>query len=115
MTGFLFKRLSCPVVLYLAHRLLPGINFATLFQVFIVGLVLSATIHLMEVLMLKRGTLWKNTVLDLGITTGIIYLSQFFLPGATVSAGGAFTAGIILTVSEYFLHRYLIASGKVQN
>lgn len=106
--GLLIKLIVCPSVVILSDYLLASIDYASLYQAIIVGLVLAFAAHAMEVLLLRRGTLWMSTLLDLAAAILILFFSQFLLPGSRVLFIGAFLTAVLLTFTEYFQHVWLI-------
>jgi hypothetical protein len=90
------------------------IYYANAYQAVITGFIIAFAGHMMEVLFLKRGTLWINNILDLGAAFAIIYVSQFFFPRAEITLIGAAIAAFLIAIIEHFLHTYLIKEGKIR-
>lgn len=111
MLGLIIKIIVCPVIVYLSDMILNDVYFANPYQAVIAGLVVAVVGHLMEVLILKRGTLWISTFADLAGAFIVIYLSQYFLPGSSITVAGAAITALLLTVVEHFQHIYLINQG----
>jgi hypothetical protein len=112
MVGLIMKLIACPIIL-LASNYFFGLGY-TLTQIIVVGIILAVIAHLMEVLLLKRGTFWVSTVSDFIAAFLVVYLSQYFLANVTITFLGALLTAIIVTVVEYFVHQYLINSGKTK-
>ncbi len=112
MSSLIIKFIVCPAVVYLAGVLLPQVEFATLFQPVFIGFILAVTAAVMELYMLKPGTLWLSTGLDFIASTAIVYLVPFFLAGAAVTLAGALITGLALALTEIPQHYWLINSGN---
>lgn len=108
------KVIACPLVVYICDMIFNDICYSSPYQAIITGLVLAVAGHMMEVLMLKKGTLWVSTFVDLIVFFGLIYVSQFFFPGAYINITGAAITAIILSAAEHFQHMYLIKEGKTR-
>lgn len=80
----------------------------------IVGLILAFAAHMMEILVLKKGTFWISTIADFIAAFAIVYLSQFLLRNVSITFLNTSLTALLLTVTEYFQHNYLIKSGKTK-
>jgi hypothetical protein len=114
MGGVILKLIVCPLMLYIANFLFDSVIFASLFQIILVGLVLAFASHIMEVMLLRRGTFWISTGMDFIAALAIIYFSQFFIAGVRITLFGAVLTAFLLAVTEYFLHFYLLKSKKTR-
>lgn len=114
MTGLLIKLVVCPVGVLLASVVLPNVDYASVWQPIIVGLVLAVAAHMMEVLLLKKGTLWTSTFMDFVAASLIVYFVSLLFVNAEVSFFGALLTGLLLAITEIPQHRYLIQSGKTE-
>jgi hypothetical protein len=114
LAGLFIKLLVCPAVVVLADALFPEVFYPSLFQSISVGLLLALAGHFMEVWLLKRGTLWMSTLIDLAGAWAIVFTSAFLLTGARVTFLGAVFTAILLTVTEYLQHVWLISSGRTE-
>ncbi|WP_078553105.1 DUF2512 family protein [Bacillus alkalicellulosilyticus] len=112
MAGFIVKLFVCPIFVILASFVFPNVNYATIYQPIIVGLILAIAGHTMELVILKKGTLWISTVADFVAATIIVYYASLLFPTATVTIGGAVLTAIALTISEMLQHLWLIQSGR---
>ncbi|KNY27971.1 DUF2512 family protein [Pseudobacteroides cellulosolvens] len=112
MTGFIIKLFICPIILIISDALFNNVNYANLYQPIIIGLILAVLAHTMEVLLLRKGTLWTSNAVDFIASVIIVYITQFFLQGAKITFLGALFTSVLLSVTEYFQHLYLIKSGK---
>ncbi|WP_164984872.1 DUF2512 family protein [Ammoniphilus sp. CFH 90114] len=114
MTGLWMKLIICPLVIFLVDWMTGEVYYPMFFQALLVGLVLAAAGHAMEVMWLKRGRLWVMTILDFFASAAIVFFSQFVLPGAFVTIIGALIAASFLAITEYFTHRWLIQRGMTE-
>jgi len=88
------------------------VSFTALYQPIIIGLILAAAAHTMELYILKPGTLWISTAIDFVTATLIIYFVPFFMKGLRISFTGAIFSALLFTVTEFFQHSWLINSNK---
>jgi uncharacterized membrane protein len=114
LTSFLMKLVICPLTVFIASYILPNVNYQTLYQPIIVGLVLAGTGVLMEYFFLKEGNLWLSTGMDFVASVLIVYFVSLFFVGSLVTLFGAILTGFLLAVIEHFTHRWLIQTGKTQ-
>lgn len=112
MIGLVLKLIACPVIVLLSNYIL-GLQY-TIAQGLYVGCIIAIVGHLMEVLILKNGTLWISTISDFILAIAIIYLSQFLLANVALTISDALLTALVLTVVEYFEHLFLIKSGKTK-
>lgn len=113
MSGFIIKLFVCPLTIFFAELVFPNVNYTAFYQPIIVGLVLAVSAHMMEVLLLKKGTFWISTILDFIAATLIVYFVSLFQV-ATVTFFGSILTAFILTITEIVQHRWLIRSGRTQ-
>jgi hypothetical protein len=114
LTSLLMKIFICPLGVILSAYLFPNVNFPAFYQPILLGLILAGVGVMMEYLMLKEGTLWMSTVSDFIASVLIVYFVSLFFPGAEVTFLGAILVGLVLGVTEYFTHRWLIQNGRTQ-
>lgn len=114
MLGLIMKIIVCPLIIYISDMVFNDIYYANTYQAIITGLVIAFIGHMMEVLILKKGTLWISTFADLVAAIAVVYLSQFFLPGSRITIAGAAIIAVILAITEHFQHIYLIKEGKTK-
>ncbi|MGE4284915.1 MAG: DUF2512 family protein [Clostridia bacterium] len=114
LTGFIMKLIMCPLIVVIYDALLNNVNYASIYQSIGIGIFLAVLAHMMEVLILREGTFWISTIVDLVAAFGIVYLSQFVLRGAAVTFTGALIISLLLTISEYFQHLFLVNTGKTR-
>jgi len=111
MTSLVIKIFSVPLGVIIASWLFPNVEFTRLYQPIIVGLVAAGLGLIMEYWVLRKGTLWLSTFSDLIAGWVIVYGVSLLFTTAYVSVWGAFWTAVLLTVIEYFLHRFLIVKG----
>lgn len=114
MTGLILKLISCPLIVYIANSFIPGIRYANLLQIILVGVIIALMGHLMEVLLLRTTTVTISTVLDFLAAFVIVYLSRFFFTTATITFTGAFITALLIALGEYVQHQYLTRTHKTQ-
>lgn len=114
MTGFILKLIGCPLLVYIADLFIPGVRYANIVQIILVGVIIAIVGHLMEVLLLRSTTITMSTILDFLAAFAIVYLSQFFLPGAAITFAGALLTALIIAIAEYAQHLYLTKTHKTQ-
>ncbi len=112
MSGFLVKIIVCPLIVYIAGVFFRQVSFTALYQPVIIGLILAAAAHTMELYILKPGALWISTAIDFVAATLIIFIVQFFMKGLSISFAGAIFTVLLFTVTEIFQHSWLINSNK---
>lgn len=114
MTSLISKLILYPFVVAIAAYMYTGLEFGVYYEPFLLGTVLATAATLVEFLLLKRGTFWMSTWLDLLLfTIGVYYITTAF-PDTNVTFMGALFAGMLLTFIEYPIHKYLIRSGKTR-
>ena len=112
MIGLIMKLIVCPLTLIICKYIF-GLHY-TIAQGIFIGVVLAFAAHVLELFILKRGTLWISTLADLIAAFSIIYLSQFLLNNVSITVLGAIFTAALITVFEYLEHYYLIRSGKTK-
>lgn len=113
MTGLIMKLIGSPLVVYLSSLLFPRlIDFTALYQPIAVGIIIALVGHVMELLLLKKGTVWISTALDFGAAFIVLYLSSFIFPGARVTVTGAMITAAIIAIAEHLQHMYLVKVDK---
>lgn len=111
MTSFLLKIVMNPIGLWLSAILFDGLVFGSWVQIVILGFILAVSGTLLELMFLKRGTLWISTILDWGAITLLVYFITPLFDEAGVSFTGALLTGLLFAFVEYFLHRFLLTAG----
>ena len=114
MAGFLVKLIICPLTVLAADILFPQVYYPSVFQAILVGVILAVGAYAMEVLLLKRGTFWISTAVDFIAATLIVFVVSLLLPGARVTLLGAIMTALLLSITEYVQHLWLIESGRTK-
>lgn len=114
MAGLITKIFVCPITVVISAFLFTNVDYAAIYQPIIVGLVLAVAAHMMEVMILRKGTLWMSTVMDFIAATLIVYFVSLLFAGAAVSFLGAVLTAILISITEYFEHQWLIKSGRTE-
>ncbi|MGJ9384033.1 DUF2512 family protein [Salipaludibacillus sp. CF4.18] len=113
MIGLIIKIFVCPITVMIAWLIFPNVEYSTIYQPIIVGLILAFSAHVMEVFILKKGTFWLSAILDFIAATVIVYVVSFFQV-AQVSFFGAILTAVLLSVTELVQHNWLIKSGRTE-
>jgi len=114
MTGLIIKLFASPIMIGLAAFLLPNVNYTSVIQPIVVGIIVAVAGHLLEVLLLKEDTISISTVLDFISATLIVFIVSRFFFNAEVTFYGALLTGILIALSEIPQHIYLVKSGRTQ-
>ncbi|HEX6923364.1 MAG TPA: DUF2512 family protein [Bacillales bacterium] len=114
MTSLILKIVACPLILIFAMYMLDNVDYGSIWQPIIVGIVLALVGVAMEYMMLRDGSLWSSTIADFIASVIVIWALSNVFAGANVTFWGAVITSVIIGVVEYFVHRYLIASGKTK-
>lgn len=107
ISSYYVKLIFLPVFLLLASWI-GLLGYDSFFYPLTTGLVLAVVSRMMDVYFLKPGTLWQSNLADFASFTFLVYASQWLFPGSTISMTGAIVTGVLFTVMEHFMHRYLI-------
>jgi len=108
MPGLIMKLFLYPVIVLLSDAILGNVNYENIYQPVTIGLFLALLAHVSELFSLRRGTFWINNVIDFTVAFLVVYFSRFVYTGALITFTGAVITAILLAVSEYFQHLYLI-------
>lgn len=114
MLGLIIKLFVCPITVLIATLLFTNVFYNTITQAIIVGLVIAVAGHMMEVLILKRGTFWLSTIVDFVAAAFIVYIVSNFFTTAAVTVGGALLTALLLSFTEVIQHSWLINSGRTE-
>ncbi|WP_166246191.1 DUF2512 family protein [Paenibacillus turpanensis] len=108
MANMIWKAVACPVLIALSALLLPNVGYGAWYQPILVGLCAAAAGRLMELLILRPGTLWLSTAADFAVSFLIVYtLSNAFI-GAAVTVTGALLTALMLTATEPVIHYFIL-------
>ena len=108
------KIILVPVVLAISDYMFPNLNYGTLTQAVLTGLVIAVVGQLMEVILLRRGTVFASTVLDFFVAFLVVYLSQYVFAGSRTTLVGAFIVAVVIGVVEHIEHIWLVRSGRAE-
>ncbi|HYF75320.1 MAG TPA: DUF2512 family protein [Candidatus Nitrosocosmicus sp.] len=114
MTGLIMKVIMCPLTLIISDLLFPQVDYRNYYQAVIVGLMLAFAAHFIELLILKRGTVWFSLAVDVLTATLLVYSISNLFYGARITFTGAVYAAILIGTTEYVQHIYLTHSGKTK-
>jgi hypothetical protein len=112
VTNAFARFIVCPLIVALSDVLLAGVQYAGWTHWIFVGLILAVASLVMDMTVLDRAGHIGGFILDTLAATVIVYLSQYILPGAIVTWGGALGAGILLGLAEIGMHAWLQASRR---
>ncbi|ABR48597.1 membrane spanning protein [Alkaliphilus metalliredigens QYMF] len=110
MIGLIIKIIVCPITVLISSYLFD-LRF-TSFQAIITGLFLAFAAHLMEVLILRKGTFWISTIMDFLGAFAVIYFVQYLFINAPLNFAGAILTATLLTITEYIQHIFLLKTNK---
>ncbi|MBS4197228.1 DUF2512 family protein [Lederbergia citri] len=114
MLNLIMKLIVCPIVVIIAANFLTNVHFERVYQPIILGFTLAVVGHLMELAILNKGTFWISNTVDFIVSAAAIYFISYFFVGAYVTFGGALITAALLTVVEFFVHLWLIRSGRAR-
>lgn len=112
MLGLLIKLIVTPIGLLLSVFLFRDVHYPSLYQPISVGLILAVAEHLLEIYLLKETTFWFMLIMDYFVAAFIIYISSFFFLGSQITWTGAFLSAFLVTIAEYFQHRWLLQTNR---
>lgn len=87
--------------------ILPSFARVTGSHVLYITLVLGVIGYLVDLTLLPAGGNLVATVADFLTATGVIWLTQFVLPGMAIPFSAALIAGLAVAGFEWFFHRFL--------
>ncbi|MBS4202287.1 DUF2512 family protein [Bacillus sp. FJAT-49732] len=114
MLNFILKLIVCPIIVIIAANFLTSVYFPNVYQPIILGFTLAVIGYLMEIAILNKGTFWISNTVDFVISAIAIYFVSYFFVGAEVTVFGALLTAAFLTVVEFFVHLWLIRSGRAR-
>ncbi|RWR13607.1 DUF2512 family protein [Siminovitchia fortis] len=114
MLNLIMKLIICPIVVAIAGSMLTNVNFSHVYQPIVIGATLAVAGHLLEWALLSRNTFWFSTITDFVFSTLIIYILGYFFFTAQVTFFGAVVTALLLTLVEFFVHMWLIRSGRAR-
>lgn len=114
MTSLWIKLIACPALVILSMFLFDTVDFATIFQPVFVGIMLALLGVSMEYVLLKRETFWLSIIADFAASILIVFFISNLFTTAEVTWVGAVLTAVLLAAAEFFVHRYLLKSGKTK-
>jgi len=114
MLNLIMKLIICPIIVLIAANFLTNVNFSYVYQPIVIGFTLAIIGYMMEIAILNKGTFWISNTVDFVISALTIYFVSYFFVGADVTIGGALLTAALLTVVEFFVHLWLIRSGRAR-
>ena len=114
MTSLLLKLITVPLAVVVSSWIFPNVDYGAVYQPIVVGLLLAVIGLLMEYMLLQEGTVWISTLADFVTSVVIVYFVSNLFDNGYVTLMGAVWTSLLLSVIEYFLHRYLVESGKMK-
>lgn len=114
MISFLVKLVTIPVLLLIAVNTSEQIGYSEIWQPLVIMLLLLGLGLGMEYMILRENTLGLSTSADFIVSFLIIYFFSNVFDGGYATFFASVVLSLILTICEYFLHRYLIQAGRVE-
>lgn len=108
----LSRFLVCPLVVALADNVFAGVAYAGVWPWTAVGFVLAIAGIVMDITLLDRLGHVGAFLADTAAATLIVWGMQFILAGAVVTWAGALGAGVLLGLSEVFMHAWIQATRR---
>ena len=103
LVGVIVRFIVSALVLMLVSFLLPGFALLTFGQALLAALVIAALGFVVESLFGKRISPQNRGIVGFITAAVVIYISQFLVPGMTISILGALLAAIIIGVVALFV------------
>lgn len=108
------KAIMCPLTLIISDVLFEQVYYRNYYQAIITGLLLAVFAHLMELAILRKGTVMFSLAVDFLTSALLVYFVSNLFYRAKVTFIGAIFASILIGVTEYVQHIYLTQSGKTR-
>lgn len=109
MTNLILKIVLTPVIVIISDMFSANqINYGTLYEAIIIGVIAGVVNFCIDKLLLMKGTLWVATIADFVITLCVIFFGTMLYKDAFVGAQGALVIAIIVAAMEYVLHVWLL-------
>lgn len=112
MLNLIMKFIICWAVVTMSGALLTNVYFASAYHTAMIAATLALAGHLLEWAMLSKKTFWLTLVMDFIFSTAIIYVLSYFFFASVVTFGGAAVIALVLTAIEFFVHVWLLQSGR---
>lgn len=102
MLSFIIRLFVTPLLLYLVTKVSQEVEYSSLYQPILIGVILAVIGQLMEIKLYETRLLWACLTIDFTAAFGIIYLSQFLFNHALITPKAALMTSVIFFLSEYF-------------
>ena len=103
LVGLIVRFVVSALVLMLVSFLLPGFALLTFGQALIAAVVIAVLGFIVESIFGKRVSPQNRGIVGFITAAVVIYITQFVVPGMTVSILGALLAAIIIGVIDLFV------------
>ncbi len=91
------------LVLMLIGYLVPGFGALNFFSALLAALVIAGLGYLIELLLGRSVSPYAHGVVGFLVSAVVIYVTQFVVPGMTVSLLGALIASLVIGVVDMFI------------
>lgn len=103
LVGLIVRFVVSALVLMLVSFLLPGFALLTFGQALIAAVIIAVLGFIIESIFGKRVSPQNRGIVGFITAAVVIYITQFLVPGMTVSILGALLAAIIIGVIDLFV------------
>lgn len=103
LVGLIVRFVVSALVLMLVSFLLPGFALLTFGQALIAAVIIAVLGFIIESIFGKRISPQNRGIVGFITAAVVIYITQFLVPGMTVSILGALLAAIIIGVIDLFV------------
>lgn len=103
LVGLIVRFIVSALVLMLVSFLLPGFALLTFGQALLAAVVIAVLGFVVESLFGKRISPQNRGIVGFITAAAVIYISQFLVPGMSISILGALLAAIIIGVVDLFV------------
>lgn len=104
MIRLITKLILYPAALLIFSIILSGIDYPNAYEPIIIGLLIAFLSHMLEIIILKKGTLWINTAIDYISTFLLIYLSQYIFNDSHIDVFPTLFVSSLIIIFEFFNH-----------
>ncbi|TCP29781.1 uncharacterized protein DUF2512 [Scopulibacillus darangshiensis] len=109
MTNLILKIVVTPVIILIADMFSNNqINYGAIYEGIVIGVIIGIVNCAVEMLMLRKGTVWMTTVADFVISLCIVFFGSRLYNDAFVGGQGALVLGVVIAAFEYTLHVWLL-------
>lgn len=113
MPGLIAKLILTPLSILVTYFIFPyELRFASIYQILGLGFFVAIFDHYSEMVLLRPGRYWVTNFADILFSFLFIYISQFVLPGVSVTIMGGVLTSALLFITEYLQHLYLLTTGR---